>query len=122
MVPLFIACVALVPHAAFPSKTALDMYKGFMPPPSTVDGIVYTAPVDRRLAVQSILRNKSSFMILGDGGANINVFFCTAHVHGGTEFHCVEASIVHEDNEGDAMRELEAWHEVRFPGKMLVMV
>ena len=101
---------ALMPHAVFSRNDAIDMYRRFMPPISS-NGVIYTNEVKRRIHVLNVLKDTTSFMVLGWDGINMNVFFCTSREK---DVHKIDVCVVHEYEDGDALFAFSEWHEATF--------
>lgn len=115
LLPLLLANVcaaALVPHAIFANSDALRMYHRFLPPIQIREGVICTNTVKRHLLVQSVLNEDQAFMVLGWDGVSMNAFFCTKQQDGKT--HRMDACVVHEDMEGEALLAFSEWHSSTF--------
>ena len=112
---------SLVLHAAFDAQTSRIIYKRYFPPVVAKDGVVDIAAVKRLQLIDKVLRQPTSFMILGNDGEGVNVFFCTKHDKANQTVHQVDACLVYEENEGDAVDALMQWYAKRLPGIELTL-
>ena len=105
--------------AAFGRPDAEALCMRYLPPPMNEHGIVHTANVKRIVAVHRVLRDDTAFVVLGDDGVATSAFVFTRpedpHVHR------LDACIVSEEEPGEALEALEAWHAAHFRGVELVM-
>ena len=119
LVPLLLVgarAATLAPHAVFSRFDAMSMYRRFMPPLETPDGVVSTTVVKRHLVVQKVLKQKNAFMVLGWDGLHVNAFFCSTHLNG--TMHRIEACAVYEEEQDDALNSLYEWHSVVFEDRI----
>lgn len=140
-----------VPHAIVSRDHALTCYKRFVPFGERYTGSVSVDAVDRLKTVRRVLEDESSFMVVGDGVCLNAFFCTThaspkrllhvvrhrrprprfrprphyrrRHVrpYPKTLIHRLDAYVVYEDEEGEAVRSFQEWHR-RTLGKAFRLV